>query len=359
MKRMTVLLAAAAVLLSGCGHPMVPGRALLPSAAAAPGPVSLRAPVLGVDLYALSNYPAAQVRADGARTLAYLRHVLRASAVGIVWNFYAPSPRADSVAATGATLSPGNVAILTRIAQRDHLQVEYRPLIFISGPDPSWEGLISPVSPARWLDSYYRAELPYLQDAQRLGVSEFVTETEMHDMNASPLWAGFFGRVARVYHGAVSYAAWDSDYLARQPRLLPAPDLGMDMYRALRLPPSATEAAVAGRFAYWFSQLPPAVLRRTAIEETGIQARAGAYADPANLRRPGVLDEAVQANWFTAACQTVARFRLRGVFFWKVDLTDFPAHPATSLSTFEGRAGAAAIRGCARILAAYRKAVPQ
>jgi hypothetical protein len=41
---------------------------------------------------------------------------------------------------------------------------------------------------------------------------------------------------------------------------------------------------------------------------------------------------------------------MRGVFFWKVDLTDNPDHPARSLSTFEGRQGAAAISDCANIL---------
>jgi hypothetical protein len=38
------------------------------------------------------------------------------------------------------------------------------------------------------------------------------------------------------------------------------------------------------------------------------------------------------------------------VFFWKVDLTDNPAHPASSLSTFEGKEGAIAISKCAEIL---------
>ncbi len=350
MRMRRVLVLTAVVVLAACGHPLIPPGALAPPPAASRPIPPLRTPFLGVDLYALGNYPAARVRADGERTLGYIRHVLRADAVGIVWNFYAPSRQADAVGATAATLSPSNVAILTRIAERDHLQVEYRPLIFVPSRANPWEGLISPARPGPWLASYYDAELPYLRQAQRLRVSEFVTETEMHDLNASPLWAGFFARVARVYHGAVSYAAWDNDYLEPRPVLLPAPYLGMDMYRRLTLGPGATQAQVASRFAYWFGLLPAPVLRRTAIEETGIQARAGAYADPANLRLPGVPDDAVQASWYTAACQTVARFRLRGVFFWKVDLTDVPAHPATSLSTFEGRTGAAAISACASLL---------
>jgi hypothetical protein len=38
------------------------------------------------------------------------------------------------------------------------------------------------------------------------------------------------------------------------------------------------------------------------------------------------------------------------VFFFKVDLADNPEHPATSLSTFEGREGAEAVTGCVKIL---------
>ena len=72
--------------------------------------------MLGVDLYALNNYPAAQVEAYGKRMLAYIKNVLKADTVGIVWNFYAPSQFSDAVKATNATLSASNVGILTKIA---------------------------------------------------------------------------------------------------------------------------------------------------------------------------------------------------------------------------------------------------
>jgi hypothetical protein len=59
----------------------------------------------------------------------------------------------------------------------------------------------------------------------------------------------------------------------------------------------------------------------------------------------------VQANWYVAACRTVKRYDMRAVFFWKADLTDYPVtHPSAALSTFEGRAGARAIRECASLL---------
>jgi hypothetical protein len=316
-------------------------------------------PVLGVDLYALSNYPASEVKADGKRMLAYIKNVLRADAVGIVWNFYTPSPSSVTVQATKDTLSASNVAILTKLAGKYGLQVQYRPLIFVtSGSDP-WEGKIIPSLQPSWFRNYYRAELPYLKIAQQLRVREFVTGTELAQLNNSPLWSPFFARVSRVYHGTISYSAWDGNYFgadpgaqfqAAAPELPPVKYVGMDMYWHTHIRPAATSSEVTAAWKALFGKVSPALLRRTAIDEIGIPARVGAYLDPQNLGRRGRLSEQVQANWFTAACATVHRYHMRGVFFFKVDLTDRPAHPATSLSTFEGRRGAAAISNCARIL---------
>jgi hypothetical protein len=362
-----VLLAVALAMVVGC-TPSVRPRAVhrTRETAAALGQSDLPVlggsrPVLGVDLYALSNYPAATVRTDGKRVLGYIKNVLKADAVGIVWNFYARSRHGDAVGAVRDTLSAHNVGILTRIAKRKGLLVEYRPLILVpSEPQNPWEGKIFPYQPAGWFSNYYHAELPYLKMAQRLGVREFVAGTELVDLNASPLWPKFFAEVSRVYHGLVSYSAWDGSYfgtspeqpvLTARPELLPVKYLGMDMYWHMsQLPATASAAEVTAAWEGIFAKVAPSLLRRTAIDETGIQAREGAYSDPPDLGAAGTRSEQVQANWFTAACATVRQYHMRGVFFWKVDLTDYPAHPATSLSTFEGRKGAAAISECARIL---------
>lgn len=345
MRRAALPLLAVLVLATGCGaHSVVSAQKPVFSLGAAP--------VVGVDLYAPTDYSPAVVRADGTRMLAYIKNVLKANAVGIVWDFFVTSRYSDAVLSTESTLSARNVAILTRIAEQDHLLVEYRPLIFImtTGMANPWEGLITPIDPASWFASYYSAELPYLRVAQRLRVGEFVTATEMHDLNGSTLWGPFFARVSRVYHGAISYTAWNQDYFYSTQPLLPVWDLGMDMYHSLNLPPSATTAQVTAAWEQFFGNMSPTVLRRTAIDETGISARAGAYQYPPNMWTDGVLNEGVQANWYIAACRTVRRYHLRGVFFWKVDLADNPAHPATSLATFEGKEGAVAISECARIV---------
>ena len=91
------MLLAGALVVSGCGHPLIPASGSMNSQSAASlGQTDLPVlgyskPVVGVDLYAPENYTAAQVEADGERTLAYIKNVLKADAVGIVWNFYAAS----------------------------------------------------------------------------------------------------------------------------------------------------------------------------------------------------------------------------------------------------------------------------
>jgi hypothetical protein len=353
-----------AITVAGCGHPFIPSDPVNPKTAASAGtsewPVLGKSnPVLGVDLYALDNYTPAEVRADGQRTLAYIKNVLKANAVGFVWNFYAPSATSDVVESTPSTLSFRNLSILTKIAIQDHLLVEYRPLILVLNSPSNWEGRISPLPEDAWFNSYYHVELPYLKLAQQLRVPEFVTGTELWQLNSSYLWPSFFARVAQVYHGVISYGAWDGNYFGAQPgqpfqkatpQLLPVKYVGMDMYWHMNLQTDATSAEVTTAWESLFGKAPASVLRRTAIDETGIEAGADAYSNPQDLGQPSRLKEQVQANWFTAACATVERYHMRGVFFFKVDLADNPAHPATSLSTFEGRAGATAISKCARIL---------
>jgi hypothetical protein len=362
MKRLAVLLVLV-LSVAGCGNLLTPTSAgktsnmpLASTKSEWPILGEDGGPVLGINVYARSNYPAGQVRAYGKRIFAYIKNVLKADAVGIVWNFYTPSLNSNNVESTGATLSASNVEILTKIATQNHLLVEYRPMIQVSGQPTSWQGLINPYLPPRWFSNFYRAELPYLKMAQKLGVREFVTATELTELNSSPLWPSFFAQVSRVYHGVISYTAWDGDYFGyppdksfhtAKPDLLPVKYLGMDMYWHMNIGATATSSEVTAAWEALFSKVPASVLRRTAIDETGIPAQMGAYQNPPDFRGGGQLSEQVQANWFTAACATVNRYHMRGVFFWVVFLTDNPAHPDASLSTFEGRKAASAISECA------------
>jgi hypothetical protein len=353
-------LLALATLVTACAHPLIPASALKPGPDPSPSPtpsasrfadVRPSRPILGVDLYALHNYSAASVTFYGQRMLSYIKDTLHADAVGIVWNFYATTYDSDKVIASPLdTLSASNVAILTRLAKTYKLKVEYRPLIMVTGKKNPWQGLITPTGQLAWFHSYYKVELPYLKVAQKLRIKEFVAANEMHKLNGSPDWSKLFSWERKVFHGVVSYTAWDEDYLPQARFVLPVRYLGTNMYRPVFLPNSATSAQVTAAWEAYFANVPASVLVRTAIDETGIAARAGAYRHPGYMWANNHRDERVQVNWYLAACRTVMRYHMRGVFIWKVDLADNPAFPAQSLSTFEGQKGALAISECARIL---------
>jgi Glycoside Hydrolase Family 113 len=347
----------AAAVIGGCSwHPLVPPSALAPTqtatAKARPsipvsigGPAPTGPPVLGVDLYSSNRFTPALVSSDGRRDLAYMRRVLGAQSVGIVWNLYSPSLTSSTIRSTDISLTPAEVATLTRQARRLGMTVEYRPLIRV-GRSWQWEGHISPVHPRAWFASLYRSELPYLKVAQRLHVDAFVVGTELHGLFGSALWPGFLTRVHAVYDGVTTSSAWQYDYYSHPGSLPPTALLGLDPYPHADLPATATVSQLVGAWDQDFSQVPAAVLSRTAMQEVGIPAQVGAYLHPEVWGKPGKPDELVQARWFTAACDVVRQYHMRGIYFYEVNLTEDPANPLPFSAFFEGKQGASAIRGC-------------
>jgi hypothetical protein len=353
MKRVFAGIALSSVLAAGCANADLQATALTvhtPSTLPA-GSIGSNGPVVGVNLYAISNYTAAQTQGYGARTLAYIKGTLHASAVDLVWSMDVPSYTSNVVVTTKATLSAANIGILTKIAQHDGLLVEYRPLLFVQTKANNWEGLLEPKNPTAWFNSYYERNLPYLKMAQQYHISEYVIGTEMKRLSPAKQWPSFLAKSGKVFRGQISYAQNQSVYFPPHTDLPPTKLTGVDMYEPLKLPASASLAQVEAAYDKFFASVPTATLRRTAIQETGIEARAGAYLDPPDLTATGKLDQVIQYNWFTAGCAAVKRFHLRGIFFWKVDLADNPvSHPASSLSTWEGKEGAVAISRCEQVM---------
>jgi hypothetical protein len=350
----------AAVLVLGvasCTRPLVPSTSA-PSAGATSSsgnphyaPVRWHKPVLGADLYATNNYPAHLIRRDGTRDLTYMKAKLKVTSVGIAWNFYTTRDHSNTVGQAAQSLSPANVRLLTRLAKADHLTVEYRPLIKVEHGSP-WEGYIRPMSQAKWFASFYHAELPYLRIAQRYHVREFVLGTELEYLNSSLLWPSFIQRVRHVYKGIVSYAAYGPQFFPAAGRHLvrPLQELGVTGYPGFNLPNNASVPQLVAAWKHVFAAVPAAMLERTAIDETGIPAINGAYQAPALWAKKGKLNPTVQARFFTSECMAVKAMHLRAIYFWNVNLTDYPKKPPfPSPPTFEGKKGAKAIAGCAKL----------
>src|SRR5215467_7953938 len=83
--------------VAGVGHPLVPKSALSPSPTPPEQSAHYDAPILGVDLYSLRRYTPAVVRFDGQRSLNYIKRMLHAQNVGVMWNFYSTSNTSDAV----------------------------------------------------------------------------------------------------------------------------------------------------------------------------------------------------------------------------------------------------------------------
>jgi hypothetical protein len=316
------------------------------------GALGSKGTVVGVNLYAVANYTASETTAYGKRTLSYIKNTLHASAVDLVWNLYSPGYHSNEIVANDRTTLPAaNIGILTKLAQADGLYVEYRPLIFVETKGNTWEGLIQPRNLAKWFDNYYQQNLPYLRMAQQYRISEYVIGTEMKLLSPAKQWKSFLAKSAKIFHGQISYAQNQYVYFPPYTDLPPTTLTGVDMYEPLKnLSARASLSQVEAAYDKFFAGMPASILRRSAIQETGIEARVGAYQEPPNLTLTGTLDPIIQYNWFTAGCEAAKRFHLRAIFFWKVDLADNPAHPASSLSTWEGRLGAEAISRCASII---------
>ena len=342
------LLFVAVLFVAGCGHPLIPSSAVSPTPTATAPAAHQSAPILGVDLYSLERYSPKDVRIDGARNLIYIKRALHAQSVGVMWNFYTPSNSSDAISQTSISLTPGEVATLTRQAYRLGMSVEYRPVIRV-GPQWTWEGHIDPQSRPAWFASLFSAEAPYLRLAQRLHVSAFVVGTELQKLAGSPDWNAFLAQVRSIYHGTVTYASYQADYLNKPPILPATGHYGIDAYPSVNLPPTATVTQLTNAWDHYFDQASPAMLAKTTMEEVGIPARDGAYLHPSVWSAGGTKNQEVQARWFTTACEVAFQYHMAGVYFYEVNLADDPADPQPFVAFFEKTQGAQAIRECRTI----------
>jgi hypothetical protein len=346
MRRFAAVAAAAATLIAtACGHPFIPSSIAATGSEATAGQITT-----GVDLYVTHDYSLTETEALGKRDIAYIADVLRVQAIGIAWDLTVPDNTSDQVHADGpVTPATADISALTKIALSYHLQVEYRILFKVGGID----GVTESLHPGRlqlWFASLLNAETPYLKLAAANHVTEFVVGTELASIEGSPEWPWFFAVAGTFYHGILSYATWGDNFFSSHRRLPPIANYGVTAYPAVHLPETATVAQLTAAWVSFLDIAPASVRQQTAIDEIGIPAEAGAYADPWEWNNQhGVQDDEVQARWFTAACNAAVEAHMRAIFFWNVNLIDNPASPYSSLVKLEGRpASAAAIRNCGR-----------
>jgi hypothetical protein len=85
---------------------------------------------------------------------------------------------------------------------------------------------------------------------------------------------------------------------------------------------------------------------KTIIDEVGIASQDGAYVIPyAYTIYKEPVDPAIQANWFSAACQVIQQFHIPGIYYWDLPFNETKASLAWATS-WVGRPGAQSIKNC-------------
>lgn len=348
----TSALAALAVVpvLTGCTP--APPRAQAQAAQDQPVEKAASRPMtVGVDLYVNHAY-AGDAAQFAARDLAYLRNVLGIRNVQIDWNLESTGNQVER----GPDMPSAQVInTVTKLARADGVNVSYRVLFTVPSDRDGSTGRIDPSDPSAWFASLYAAEKPYLAAAQQNGVREFIAGTERTTIEGDPLWRKFFTEAASVYDGTLSYASWGGrpgyggvlgGSLSELP---PVAEYGLTAYPETGLPADASQDQVTAAWEAFLRHLPADIRHRTALDEVGIPAAAGAYRNPWNWGAyNGAADNEIQARWFTAVCTAASAERLRGIWFFAVFLDDNPARPYPGLAKFEHRpASENAVKTCA------------
>ncbi len=365
MKRLALVAAGIlfVVALAGCTHPFIPSAVV---ASTHKTTAKHHAPLLGIDVYGPADYPVAVTATYGSRVLPYLRTGLKAQAVGLMWNICTAfrhsnevhACKSDAQAGTG-TMSSADIMTLARMARKDGLEVQMRPIIRVGPPsgwnDPqhSWEGYILPTSYAKWFKSLFQTELPYLKVARSVGVEQFVVGTELSALTYTPWWSWFLDAAQSACHCQVSYASQYSQYKENWQYLPPVNALGTDAYPVLYVSPKASQKDVTKQWEQSLASVPESKLERTSLDEVSIRATKGAYTNPSAWDRSGPSDPTVQERYFTAACETVAHYHMQALFYYFVPLADDPASPVQFPAYFVGTPGGSAIANCRKILAAH------
>ena len=355
MKRMLIGTAAAvAVIAAGYGQSATPASAAVATKQAADVAIApAAAPVLGVDVESDVNYSVSTAKAYGSRLAAYIHGTLDATSLGLIWVLCDPSFTSDIVGKCQRTLSSPAVKAIAEEAHQDGLAVQLRPLIRVGPPadwgNPhfSWEGFIDPANQLAWFRSLLAAETPYLKVLRGIPGSQFVVSTEPWDIANSPHWLWLLGKAHGICQCATSIASQTARYRVG---VLPSRNApGVDWYPHLNIPANASQQTVTDGWEASMNMVPQWVRARTTLDEEGIRGTVGAYQHPEEWNINGPNDPQVQARWFTAVCQSVVSFHMRGVYFYNIPLNDNPAHPFNFPAYFVGNAGSTAIQGCAKL----------
>lgn len=361
MRRLAAALLAGALATSGAL--LVP---TLSAATSAPHTARAWDPVKGiaVDLSYQSKLSDAQALAIGNELFSMIANKFHANAVSLNFPFYQSGSSATNPQATAITPTPGRLLLLTELARRYHLSVQYRPYLWENNLAKQSRPSIQPSNVAAWFNSYWTFLEPYLETATESGAASFSVALEFTTLLPYLSdWERLVAKAKTVYSGPLFYS---QQHVPEE--TIPLTQRGYDAYQPIDLlacdrvaTPTATCLADSDRlvsvpaFTRGFEQNLEMAEQQSApadltIEELGIAATSGAYADPNNfvyLKGQRIVRK-VQTDWFAGACDAAQRLHLAGLYYWSIDFNTFTPgeNSSNQLYNWLGTPTATAIQTC-------------
>ncbi len=285
------------------------------------------------------------VRSEIDTTLLYVKG-LHANAVSITFPVYVPGPTSNTVETESSTPPPADLESVISAAHAEGFFVLVRPLVEEVNPSAPWRGIITPKNRTVWFNNYLNVLKPYFQAANTGKANEFAMSVELDSLAADYRWNKVVEPYAKKYFsGAIMI---DDNWVSPGMDPLPSATFGLDAYRPVNLPATATVAQILAGWQGWLTRLKlPVAPSHTYITEAGLAAQSAAYYHPSVWNFGTPLIPSVQTKWFQAACQFFKQNHFAGLYFWSTDLTQGPQLFTTGgyPQDFQGTTNAA-IRAC-------------
>lgn len=275
----------------------------------------------------------ASIASDANRIFNYVVS-LGANSVGINFFFYTDGVTPTKVYAGAQTPTPAMIGQITAIARAHGLRVLIRPLLNennLIDPQGDWRGSIRPPSTVQWFTSYFNFLRPYFVAAQQSNATSFDVGSELDSLAPDQAqWTWLEAKARQLFTGqldyAVNYGRWQL-----VPSYEPVPVAAVDAYPVLPVGNFAPVGRLTNAWVNWLLTQPESVLHQTVLQEVGIAAVVGAYAEPARSYPVGTpIDINVQVKWFEAACNAAKQVGLAGIYFYDVNGIDQPQSPAAA-----------------------------
>jgi hypothetical protein len=285
---------------------------------------------LGVQIYWHNIDDPATTRTYADRLLDYIVG-LGANSVTISFPIYVDGVRPTKAYVTpGTTPTPATLGIVLAEASARGLRTTIRPLVDeanILDSQNDWRGSIEPVDTGAFFASYQSLLDPFLDQARSSHVSTFIVGAELDSLvHDTSMWTALTAASAKRFGGQLAYADNWGLWMTGRPAIPNIPD-AVDAYPPLSVADDSTVAQVTAAWTAWLRHRSLSTLSKTVLQEVGISATDGAYAEPVKWEKAGQsIDPKIQINWFTAACGAARSLHMNGVYFWDLDAYADPSH---------------------------------